>query len=74
MIEHHVAVTGSELGTRLIRDWDNALQRFVKVLPIDYKRAIEAMKEVEAMGMTGEEAVMAAFQKNVHDPARVSGN
>jgi glutamate synthase (ferredoxin) len=74
MIERHISVTGSELGTRLIRDWDNALQRFVKVLPIDYKRAIEAMKEVEAMGMTGEEAVMAAFQKNVHDPARVSGN
>ena len=74
MIERHVATTGSELGASLVRDWDNASQRFVKVLPIDYKRAIEAMKEVEAMGMTGEEAVMAAFEKNVHDPARVSGN
>jgi glutamate synthase (ferredoxin) len=74
MIERHVSCTGSELGASIVRDWDNASQRFVKVLPIDYKRAMDAMKEVEAMGMTGEEAVMAAFEKNVHDPARVSGN
>jgi glutamate synthase (ferredoxin) len=43
-------------------------------LPNDYKRAVEAMKEVEAMGLTGDDAVMAAFEKNVHDPSRVSGN
>jgi glutamate synthase (ferredoxin) len=73
-VEQHVAVTGSELGAGLIAGWENAVQRFVKVLPNDYKRAIEAMREVEAMGMTGEEAVMAAFEKNVHDPSRVSGN
>jgi glutamate synthase (ferredoxin) len=74
IIERHVAATGSELGARLIGEWTNASQRFVKVLPIDYKRAMDAMKEVEAMGMTGEEAVMAAFEKNAHDLARVSGN
>ena len=73
-VEQHVAATGSELGAGLIDGWENAVQRFVKVLPNDYKRAIEAMREVEAMGMTGEEAVMAAFEKNVHDPSRVSGN
>ncbi len=73
-IENHVAATGSDLGERLIGEWANASQRFVKVLPVDYKRAMDAMKEVEAMGLTGDEAVMAAFEKNVHDPARVSGN
>jgi glutamate synthase (ferredoxin) len=73
-IERHVAATGSELGARIIAGWENASQRFVKVLPNDYKRAMDAMKEVEAMGMTGDEAVMAAFEKNVHDPSRVSGN
>ncbi|NTV26418.1 MAG: glutamate synthase large subunit [Chlorobiaceae bacterium] len=73
-IERHVAATGSELGAGLISNWQNAVQRFVKVTPNDYMRAMEAMKEVEAMGMTGDEAVMAAFEKNVHDPSRVSGN
>ena len=44
------------------------------VMPQDYRRALEAMKEVEAAGFSGDEAVMAAFHKNIHDPARVSGN
>ena len=43
-------------------------------MPHDYRRALEAMKEVEAAGLSGDEAVMAAFHKNIHDPARVSGN
>jgi glutamate synthase (NADPH) large chain len=73
-IEQHVAATGSQLGAGLLAEWPNASLRFVKVLPNDYKRAVEAMREVEAMGMTGDEAVMAAFEKNVHDPSRVSGN
>ncbi len=73
-VERHAAVTGSTLAEGLLKEWANASQRFVKVLPNDYKRAMDAMKEVEAMGMTGEEAVMAAFEKNVHDPSRVSGN
>ncbi|TNJ38603.1 glutamate synthase large subunit [Chlorobaculum thiosulfatiphilum] len=73
-IEQHAAVTGSDLASGLLAEWPNASQRFVKVLPNDYKRAVEAMKEVEAMGLTGDDAVMAAFEKNVHDPSRVSGN
>jgi len=73
-VERHVAETGSELGKSLLTEWPNASLRFVKVLPNDYQRAIDAMKEVEAQGLTGDEAVMAAFQKNVHDPSRVSGN
>ncbi|NTW53057.1 MAG: glutamate synthase large subunit [Chlorobiaceae bacterium] len=74
VIERHIAVTGSALAAGLIAEWTSASQRFVKVLPIDYKRAMDAMREVEALGMTGDEAVMAAFEKNSHDLARVSGN
>ncbi|MBN1279948.1 MAG: glutamate synthase large subunit, partial [Chlorobiaceae bacterium] len=73
-IEKHVQLTGSKLGESILEAWPNARNRFVKVLPHDYKRAMEAMKEVEMAGMTGDDAVMAAFEKNIHDPARVSGN
>ncbi len=73
LIERHIDYTGSDLG-RSILDGRGALQRFVKVMPHDYRRALEAMKEVEAAGLSGDEAVMAAFHKNIHDPARVSGN
>ena len=54
-------------GTRWCR-------KFVKVMPTDFKRAMEAMKRVEAQGLTGDEAVMAAFEENKKDPSRVGGN
>ena len=74
MIERHVDYTGSHLGQSILDDRDALRKGFVKVMPHDYRRAIEAMREVEAAGITGDEAVMAAFEKNVHDPSRVSGN
>ena len=74
MIERHVEYTGSDLGQSILDDWSALRSRFVKVLPHDYRRALEAMKEVEAAGLSGDEAVMAAFHKNIHDPSRVSGN
>ncbi|NTW69591.1 MAG: glutamate synthase large subunit [Chlorobiaceae bacterium] len=74
MIERHVEYTGSDLGQSILDDWQTSRQRFVKVMPHDYKRAMEAMKEVEEAGITGDAAVMAAFEKNIHDPSRVSGN
>ncbi len=74
MIERHIRYTGSELGKAILADQSTLRARFVKVMPHDYRRALEAMKEVEAAGLSGDEAVMAAFYKNIHDPARVSGN
>lgn len=74
MIEEHYKYTGSGCASGILADWNEARGKFVKVIPHDYKRAVMAMKEVAASGMTGEDAVMAAFEKNINDPARVSGN
>jgi glutamate synthase (ferredoxin) len=74
LIECHVSLTGSELGKRVLENWQSLLPRFVKVMPKDYKRALQAFKEVEARGLSGDEAVMAAFELNKNDVARVSGN
>jgi glutamate synthase (NADPH/NADH) large chain len=74
MIERHNRFTGSTLAATILEDWQEAKTRFVKVYPHDYKRATEAMESVMKEGMAGDEAIMAAFEKNVHDPARVSGN
>jgi len=73
-IKKHVATTDSALGRRIADDFDARCSKFIKVMPHDYRRALEAMQEVEAAGMSGDDAVMAAFEKNVHDPSRVSGN
>jgi glutamate synthase (ferredoxin) len=48
--------------------------KFVKVLPKDYKRVLMAMDRVIASGLSGDEAVMAAFEENARDLARVGGN
>jgi glutamate synthase (ferredoxin) len=54
--------------------WDKSLPKFVKVLPKDYKRVLMAMDRVIASGLSGDEAVMAAFEENARDLARVGGN
>ncbi len=41
LIERHVAATGSKRARALLADWEAALARFVKVMPRDYKRALE---------------------------------
>ena len=74
MIERHYEYTDSSLAAGILEEWQEARKRFVKVYPHDYKRAMEAMESVMKEGMAGDDAIMAAFEKNVHDPARVSGN
>jgi glutamate synthase (ferredoxin) len=74
MIERHAEYTNSELGYRVLARWDELVPRFVKVMPHDYKRMLEAFAEVEASGLSGEEAVMVAFEKNKSDLSRISGN
>ncbi|REK62538.1 MAG: glutamate synthase large subunit [Cohnella sp.] len=74
MIEKHVQYTGSELGERVLKEWTEFLPRFVKVIPKDYKRMMEQIAKVEAQGLSGEQAMLAAFEANMRDLARVGGN
>jgi glutamate synthase (ferredoxin) len=74
MLERHAQYTASPVAERILSAWKTMLPKFVKVIPKDYKRVLEAEKRVRDQGLTGEEAVMAAFQANVKDVARVGGN
>ncbi|MDQ3815015.1 MAG: glutamate synthase large subunit, partial [Armatimonadota bacterium] len=74
MIQRHLQYTNSELARRVLDNWDAMVPKFRKVMPRDYKRALEAMKRVQAIGLSGEAAIMAAFEENKKDPARVGGN
>ncbi len=44
LIERHQLHTGSTAASAILADWDAALGRFVKVMPVDYKNALEAME------------------------------
>jgi len=47
--------------------------KFVKVMPKDYKRILQSMNRMKESGLSGEQAVMAAFEENARDAARVGG-
>ncbi|MCP3678048.1 MAG: glutamate synthase large subunit [Deltaproteobacteria bacterium] len=74
MIQRHVEYTKSRRGRKILDRWGEMASKFVKVIPMDYKRVLDALKRVEESGISGEEAVMAAFEANMSDTARVSGN
>ncbi len=50
LIARHVALTGSELGSRLLAAWDMTSKAFTKVMPREYKRALAETMAVEAHG------------------------
>jgi glutamate synthase (ferredoxin) len=74
MIQRHAVHTQSARAWKILAMWDEILPRFVKVMPKDYKRMLEAIKRAEAAGLSGDEAIMVAFEDNKNDIARVSGN
>jgi glutamate synthase (ferredoxin) len=73
MIQRHADYTRSQRAFKILALWEQFVPKFVKVLPNDYKRMLEEIKNAEAAGLSGEEAVMAAFEKNAKDVARVGG-
>lgn len=74
VIEKHIEYTGSEVGKRIINNWAADVSKFIKLMPKDYKRMLLAIKKVQDSGLSGEEALMAAFEANNKDLSRVSGN
>ncbi len=48
-IEKHVLYTDSNLGKRLLADWGNSLKSFVRVMPTEYKKALERLAKGEVM-------------------------
>ena len=65
MIQRHAEYTGSELALEILEDWENTLPQFVKVMPQDYKRILNALEEAESEGFEGDDAWLEAFRRGV---------
>ena len=50
LIKRHVEYTGSARGQWVLDHWDEVVSRFVKVMPSDYKAAIQKLKEEATAG------------------------
>ncbi len=68
LLIQHAGYTGSPVAARLLGDWDGAVGRFVKVMPVDYRRVLEERRrEATAAADAGLDAQPAPI------PAEVTG-
>ena len=47
LIDDHVRLTGSTLGRKLLDNWELMVPRFVKVMPIEYRRVLQARRAAQ---------------------------
>ena len=54
LIENHGRYTASARAREIVKNWDDYLPRFVKVMPVEYRRAL---MEIEQAQPTGDMAI-----------------
>ncbi|MEA3210941.1 MAG: hypothetical protein QOE70_3998 [Chthoniobacter sp.] len=73
LIKNHATYTKSQKAFKVLALWEEMVPKFVKVMPKDYKRVLQALKKAEQDGLSGDDALNAAFEANARDVARVGG-
>ena len=73
LIQMHYKYTDSSLAAKVLSNWSEMAPRFARVMPRDYKRMQQAIKQMLTAGLSGKSALMAAFEANHRDMSRVSG-
>jgi len=54
LLIQHAGYTGSTVAARILGDWESAIGKFVKVMPVDYRRVLEEQKkQAEAERLEG---------------------
>jgi glutamate synthase (NADPH/NADH) large chain/glutamate synthase (ferredoxin) len=54
LVAEHLQRTGSEVAQRMLGDWETSLERFVKVMPDDYRRVLDAQSASARAGELAE--------------------
>ena len=60
LVERHLAETGSAVAERLLADWAASLEKFVKVMPDDFRRVLNARQRAAEEGTDPVAAMMEA--------------
>ncbi len=66
LISQHLAATESDVASELLSDWENSVKRFVKVMPVDYKRMQGYMNDVRESGKFESEYDIAVEAFDIH--------
>jgi glutamate synthase (NADPH/NADH) large chain len=62
LIQNHQTFTGSTVADRILKSWDDELANFRKVMPVDYKRALEELARESAQATAPVEIVATGGQ------------
>jgi glutamate synthase (ferredoxin) len=73
LIKRHTDYTSSQRAFKILALWEETMPKFVKVMPRDYQRVLQALKKARQSGLSGDDALNAAFEANSTDAARVGG-
>jgi glutamate synthase domain-containing protein 2/glutamate synthase domain-containing protein 1/glutamate synthase domain-containing protein 3 len=74
VIQKHADYTQSQKARQVLEKWDVMVPKFVKVMPRDYKRVLQAIENALASGLSGDDALNAAFEENARDVSRIGGS
>jgi glutamate synthase (ferredoxin) len=74
MVERHLAHTGSLRARQVLDAWERLVPKFVRVMPKDYQRMLTGIQRAHEQGLSGDEAIMVAFEANARDLSRIGGN
>ncbi|MDQ4037099.1 MAG: glutamate synthase large subunit [Actinomycetota bacterium] len=60
ILRTHAQLTGSTIASGLLADWPRRVESFSKIMPLDYKRVLQASRLARAAGRDVDTAVMEA--------------
>ena len=63
LIMDHVNYTNSDIGKKILDDFENYLPKFKKIIPKDYKKMMNMIVAFEEKGLSREKAAIEAFYK-----------
>jgi hypothetical protein len=64
-IEKHAEYTRTQKAISVLANWDEIVQKFLTVMPRDYKRVLPAIQNALASGLSGDNARLQLLQDRV---------
>ena len=65
LVQRYQSYAKCKRAANILNNWQDFVPKFVKVMPQDYKRVLTSLKKIESQGLSGDDAIMAAFEENV---------
>ena len=65
LIQRYQSYTKCQRAAKILTEWKDYIPKFVKVMPQDYARVLKSLKKMQSQGLSGDDAIMAAFEENV---------